>query len=125
MAGFDIPETMGTLYKMLEAADWTKPSSKPDEWLSWDGRFEIQISHSSSLCTIRARRTVPQLANESTQDWAARKRRIGWSFSRFKPHGQTATPFAEWLGKTFGDIVVWCTQMASVTEDPAPATAEG
>jgi hypothetical protein len=119
MAGFDIPEAMGTLYDLFRAADWRQPSSEPDEWISWDGLFEVQISHSSQSCTIRWRRTIPQLPQEPVQDWTARKRRAGWSVMRLKPHGQAATPFVQWLGTVFGEIVVWCTQMAEVVDAPS------
>ncbi|HUN38460.1 MAG TPA: hypothetical protein VMU95_41245 [Trebonia sp.] len=125
MAGFDIPEAMGTLYDLFRAADWKQPSSEPDEWVSWDGLFEVQISHSSQMCTIRWRRAIPQLEaaadrpRESAQAYLARKREMGWAVSRFKPHGQAATPFVQWLGTVFGEIVVWCTQMAEVVDAPS------
>jgi hypothetical protein len=118
MAGFDIPKAMETLYEMLEAADWTRPSTEPDEWLSWDGRYEVNIAHSSQMCTIRYRRTIARLPEEATQDYTARKARLGWSGTMFKPHGQAETPFVEWLGRSFGTIVVWCTQMESVAKAP-------
>lgn len=117
MPGFDIPEQMQLFYWTLQENGWINPSSEPDEWTSGDDQFEINIAHTASSTTIRYRKRVHRLDQESTDAYYERRSSIAWN-SLSRAHGGTSSDFRSWLGRAYMTIAIWCDSNRAVATAP-------
>jgi hypothetical protein len=109
---------MKLFYTTLETHGWTNPVSQPDEWVSEDGQFEINISHSGSLCYIRYRKLVHRNDQESTDVYYSRRKAVPWNTQSRSVIEGTGTDFSRWLGRAYQTIETYCTGNRVVAKAP-------
>ena len=107
MAGFDVPEQMTLFFTALTENGWTCETSQPDEWISPDRVFEINIGFSGSTCTIRYRKLVTHVEGEASETFYRRRASVSWN-TQSRALSGTSSDFRSWLGRTYQTISLWC-----------------
>lgn len=108
---------MRVFYHYLRSGGWINPTAAPSEWVSGDGQFEIDISHSGMACTIRYRRRPEWHRGEAASEYYRRRQQAGWN-QLSRPHGQSGNEFVSWLARSYSTISDWCTMMAVTARAP-------
>jgi hypothetical protein len=98
---------MALFYIALAENGWTNETSQPDEWISPDRLFEVNIAHTASMCTIRYRKLVTSVEGEATETYYRRRSLVSWS-TLSRATGGTSADFRSWLGRAYQTIEVWC-----------------